>query len=234
MMEKYKKEDKTSYALGTSLTIEALKHIPEYIENVYLSNKVIKNEQFSYLLSLCKDNNIEPIYDESIINKLSLKENCYCIGVFKKFYKDLTSNKHVALYQFDDFGELGTILRSAVSFNFNDIILIGGDIDYFDPRCVRASMGSIFHVNIIRYDNIDDYLNDFEDDFIYPFVPHGGHELKELNVFEPYSLIIPQKYRGLNPVFKEGYYIKHNNMDEISLSSLSSIVFSYVYHQMMK
>lgn len=233
-MEKYKREDEYSYALGTSLTIEALKHIPEYVSNVYLSDKVIKNEQFSYLLDLCEKNNIEPIYDENVINKLSLKENCYCIGVFKKFEKKLNDNKHIVLYKFDDFGELGTILRSAVSFDFRDIVLVGSDIDYFDPRCVRASMGSIFHVNIIRYDSVENYMNDYDEHFYYPFVPHGGHELKELVAHKPYSVIIPQKYHGLDPVFKEGYYIKHNKMDEISLSSLSSIVFSYLYHQSSK
>ena len=229
-MEKYKSSDTHSYALGTSLTIEALKHVPEQIEAVYLSEKVIKNEQLSYLLDLCHQNNIEPVYDESVIEKLSLKENCYCIGVFKKFYKELNSNKHIVLYKFDDFGELGTILRSAVSFDFNDIVLVDSDIDYFDPRCIRASMGSIFHVNIIRFDDIMDYLNAYPENFVYPFVPHGGHELKELKVYEPYSVIIPQKYHGLDPIFKEGYYLKHSNMDEISLSSLSSIVFSYIYH----
>ena len=230
-METYKITDKTSYCLGMSLTIEALKHAPQFVKQVVLSSKAVKNSQLDYLLSLCDKNNIEPIYDETIINKLSLKENCYCIGIFEKFYRDLDSNNHIVLYGFNDFGELGTILRSSVSFNFNNIVLVNSDIDYFDPRCIRASMGSIFHCNIKKYNDIYDYLNDYENNYIYPFVPHGGHELKELKVHEPYSVIIPQKYDGLNAIFKEGYYVKHYNIREMSLSSLSSIALSYIYHQ---
>jgi len=227
-MDKYKITDKYSYALGTSLTIEALKHVPKMVDKIYLSDKIIKNEQYSYLMKLCEDNFIEPIYDENIISKLSLKENCYCIGTFKKFENKLETNKHILLYKFDDFGELGTILRSAVSFDFKDIVLIDSDIDYFDPRCIRASMGSIFHINIERYSCLDDYFKKYKNE-VYPFVP-SGKELQSLKVKEPYALLIPQKYHGLDDVYEEGYYIKHNNLDEISLSSLSSIVFSYVYH----
>lgn len=233
-METYKITDKTSYCLGMSLTIEALKHAPDYIQQVVLSEKAIRNSQLDYLLSLCDSRHIKPVYDESIINKLSIKENCYCIGIFNKFYRKLDSNNHIVLYRFNDFGELGTILRSCVSFNFNNIVLIDSDIDYFDPRCIRASMGSIFHCNIEKYSSIEEYMNMYDDNFIYPFVPHGGHELQELKIYEPYSIIIPQEYRGLNPIFKEGYYLKHSNLDEISLSSLSSIVLSYVYHQLSK
>ena len=230
MMELYKSTDLTSYCLGMSLTIEALKHAPESIKGVILSEKAIRNNQLDYLLMLCDELNIKPEYNEALISKLSLKDNCYCIGIFNKFKRDLKTKKHVVLYGFNDYGELGTILRSAVSFDFSDIVLVNSNIDYFDPRCIRASMGSIFHCNIIQYDKLDDYLNDHEDVFIYAMVPHGGHYLNELRVIEPYCVIIPQKYRGLEPIFKEGYAIKHKNLDEISLSSLSSIVFSYIYH----
>ncbi|MBQ0036557.1 MAG: hypothetical protein KBT35_06540 [Firmicutes bacterium] len=230
-METYKTTDKTSYCLGMSLTIEALLHVPKYIEKIVLSSKANKNNQLEYLIQLCELNSIIPVYDDAIIEKLSIKENCYCIGIFNKFYNTLDSNKHIVLYEFNDFGELGTIFRSAVSFNFHDIVIVNSDIDYFDPRCIRASMGSIFHCNIIRYDNLMDYINDYPEHFIYPFVPNGGHELSELHAFEPYSVIIPQEYRGLCKEFKEGYYIKHKNLNEMSLSSLSSIAFSYLYHQ---
>lgn len=231
MMENYNVQDAISYSLGTSLTIEALLNIPEYISKIVLSEKAYKNEQLAYLLKLCEQNSIKPIYDDKIINKLSVKENCYCIGFFKKYHRELSSNKHIVLYGFNDFGELGTILRSCVSFDFKNIVLLNSNIDYFDPKCIRASMGSIFHCNIVKFNNLNDYLNAYSDHYIYPFVPHGGHELHELVAYEPYSVIIPQDYNGLNPIFKEGYYIKHKNIKDMSLSSLSSIVFNYLYHQ---
>ena len=111
-MNKYLKTDKTSYSLGMSLSIEALKNKSQYIKNIFLSTKANKNEQLSYLLELCKQNNIVPIYDDSLIEKLSIKENCYCIAEFEKFYSKVTSNKHIVLYGFNDFG------KSVCSVNF--------------------------------------------------------------------------------------------------------------------
>lgn len=233
-MNKYNIEDKTSYSLGMSLTIEALKHKAEYVKEIILSEKAIKNEQLSYLLKLCEENNIVPTYDDKTIEKLSLKENCYCIGMFNKFYTNLETNKHIVLYKFNDFGELGTILRSAVSFDFKDIVLIDSNIDYFDPRCIRASMGSIFHTNIVRYNCIEDYINDYKNQNIIPFVSKSNNELNDLSLNDNYSLIISQNYYELDSIYKEGYYLKHNNLDEISLSVRSSIILNYAYNQNLK
>ena len=230
-MNKYNINDNFSYSLGMSLTIEALKHKACFVKQIILSSKANKNEQLDYLLDLCKQNNIEPIYDDKTIEKLSIKENCYCIGVFDKFYSDLSSNKHIVLYRFNDFGELGTILRSSICFDFKDIVLIGSDIDYFDPRCIRASMGSIFHTNIVRFNSIEDYINKYPKQNIIPFISKSDNELNNLKLNDNYSLIIPQDYFGLDKEYKKGYCISHNNLDEISLSVRSSIILEYAYNQ---
>lgn len=230
-MNKYDIKDNTSYSLGMSLTIEALKHKASFVKQIILSEKAHKNEQLDYLLDLCKKNNIEPIYDDKTIEKLSLKENCYCIGVFKKFYSNLNSNKHIVLYKFNDFGELGTILRSAISFNYRDIVLIDSNIDYFDPRCIRASMGSIFHCNVVRFNNLDEYINAYPNQNIVTFVSKSDYELNDLKLNDNFSLVISQDYFGLDDINKKGYYIKHNNLQEISLSVRSSIILEYAYNQ---
>lgn len=233
-MNKYNFSDNTSYSLGMSLSIEALKHKASYVDKVILSSKANKNEQLSYLLKLCEENNIVPEYDDKTIEKLSIKENCYCITFFKKFETKLETNKHIVLYGFNDFGELGTILRSAVSFDFKDIVLIDSNIDYFDPRCIRASMGSIFHTNIVRFNNLDEYISKYNNQNIIPFLSKTDKELSELILDDNYSLIIGQNYYDLDDKFKKGYYIKHNNLDEISLSVRASVILNYAYNQNLK
>lgn len=230
-MNKYDINDNYSYSLGMSLTIEALKHKANFVKQIVLSSKANKNEQLDYLLELCEQNNIGPIYDDKTIEKLSIKENCYCIGVFDKFYSNLDSNKHIVLYRFNDFGELGTILRSAICFNFKDIVLVDSDIDYFDPRCIRASMGSIFHCNIVRYKTLKDYINDYSSQNIIPFISNSYNKLNDLKLDDNYSLVIAQNYFDLDNEYKKGYCISHNNLEEISLSVRSSIILEYAYNQ---
>ncbi len=232
-MEKYQSSDEYSYILGISLTIEALKEVPSYLEKVYVSSRAIKNDQYNKLVELCNKYNISLIEDDKTIEKLSVKENCYGIGVFKKFYKSLSSDKHIVLYNFSDYGELGTIFRSAVSFDFKDIVLIDCKIDYFDPRVVRASMGSIFHLNIQKYTDFNSYKKDYNY-HLYPFISKKDKELKQLKLEVPYSLIIPQNYYDLDNMFDTGYYLKHVGKEELSLSSLSSIVFNYCYLSNLK
>ncbi|MBR0461549.1 MAG: hypothetical protein IJJ00_02390 [Erysipelotrichaceae bacterium] len=229
-MERYKSSDPHSYILGISLTIEAIKNVPSYIEKVYLSSRAIRNSQYEKLQELCRKNDIEVIEDDRVINTLSVKENCYGIGVFRKFKHDLKSDAHIILYAFNDPGELGTIMRSAVSFDFRDIVLVNSDIDYFDPRVIRASMGSIFHLNIREYSTLDEYLDDYKYN-IYPFISRGSRELKTLKLKKPYSIVIPQDYYGLDEIYEDGYYLGHKGDGEISLSSLSSIVLNYAYGQ---
>lgn len=227
-MEKYKSSDEYSYILGISLTIEALKKVPDVIEEVYVSSKAIRNDQFNHLVELTGKYNIPIIEDDKTIEKLSVKENCYGIGIFKKFYRELATNKHIVLYKFLDYGELGTIFRSSVSFNFKDIVLIDTPIDYFDPKTIRASMGSIFHLNIKKYNTFDDYFKDYKFN-IYPFISREDKELSSLKLVKPYSLIIPYKYNDLDNIFNNGYYLKHQGFTSMSLSTLSSIVLNYAY-----
>ena len=232
-MDKYNSDSKVSYILGISLIVEALKEVPKVVEKVVLSTKANKNNELDKLLSLCNKHNVEIEENDDLISKLSLKENCYGIGIFSKYAKPLETNRHIVLYGFDSEGELGTIIRSSVSFDFKDIVLINSDIDIFNPKVVRASMGSFFHVNIKKYSSLEEYFKEYKYN-IYPFTGDGTYELKSLKLNKPYSIIIPSKYHQLDGQFMDACYIKHANQDEISLTSLSSIVLNYAYHLNLK
>jgi TrmH family RNA methyltransferase len=47
-------------------------------------------------------------------------------------------------------GNLGTILRTAEASGAAGVIFLGPSADPFDPRVVRASMGGIFHLKLVR------------------------------------------------------------------------------------
>ncbi len=230
-MKRYEKTDESSYCLGMSLTIEALKHLDKEMIEVIVSDKANRNGQFGYLLSLCEEKNVSIRYDERAIERLSVKENCYCIGVFKKFERPLSGDMHILLYGFDNFGELGTVLRSAICFDFKDIVLLNSDIDRFDPRCIRASMGSIFHCNIGSYQDLDGYLKDHPKQKIVPFTSKGSIYLSDYSFERPYSLLIPQDPKGLDDLFDNGVVLEKTGTREMSLSIRSSIILQCAYEE---
>ena len=53
------------------------------------------------------------------------------------------------LHEINNPGNIGALMRSAYWFGFNNIILSTNSADYTNPKVVRSSMGSIFHLTMI-------------------------------------------------------------------------------------
>lgn len=54
------------------------------------------------------------------------------------------------LDQISDPGNLGTIIRTADWFGITNIVLSDGSVDPYNPKVVRSTMGSLFHVHIFE------------------------------------------------------------------------------------
>ena len=227
-MKKYKKSDLESYTLGTTLTLELLNKKLEYVTRVYIHSKQEKNETYLKIVDICKNNNIEIIYSDKIINNLSDKENCYIIGVFKKFDTkiDYTKN-HIVLVNPSNMGNLGTIIRSSVGFNINNLVIISPGVDIFNPKVIRSTMEAIFNLNFSYFDTFSDYLNKCNDREFYPFMLKAKTNLKDIKINKNYSLIFGNEATGLSDLYLNigtPIIIKHgNNIDSLNLDNAVSI-----------
>ena len=67
----------------------------------------------------------------------------------------------VMLDNISDPGNLGTIIRNCDWFGVKNILLSENIVDYTNPKVIRSSMGSIFHINIFEKIDSDD-LNDLK------------------------------------------------------------------------
>jgi TrmH family RNA methyltransferase len=57
--------------------------------------------------------------------------------------------KALILHEINNPGNIGALLRSALWFGFKNIILSTNSADYTNPKTIRASMGSLFHLTIV-------------------------------------------------------------------------------------
>lgn len=64
----------------------------------------------------------------------------------------IKGSKILLLNDIQDPGNLGTILRSAVSFNVDTVILSPNCVDLYSDKVLRSSQGIMFHLNIIIAD----------------------------------------------------------------------------------
>lgn len=227
-MKKYKKDNLESWTLGTTLTLELLNKKTEYVKRLYIHSKLEKNETYDKLINICKNNNIEIIESDKTINSLSDKDNCYVIGVFEKFNSKLNyQDNHIVLVNPSNMGNLGTIIRSCVGFGINNIAIIKPAVDIFDPKVLRSSMGAIFNINFQYFDTFSDYLNNYLDRELYPFMLKAKTNLKDIMVKNKYSLIFGPEASGLSDEYlKIGtpVIIKHNNLiDSLNLDNAVSI-----------
>ena len=70
-------------------------------------------------------------------------------------------HKIVYLDQINDPGNLGTIIRTAVAFNYDAVILSKSSVDLYNEKVVAASKGSIFMIDAV-YDDINNYTDKYQ------------------------------------------------------------------------
>jgi TrmH family RNA methyltransferase len=95
--------------------------------------------------------------DEKIMASISAQNNPpRQLGVFRQRLASTVSPQGVwvALEDMRDPGNLGTIIRTADAAGASGVILAGQSCDPFSPDCVRATMGSIFGVPLVKMDTI--------------------------------------------------------------------------------
>ncbi len=101
-----------------------------------------------------------------ILEKISRKDNPQMvIAVFDQMVRTLgdidpkSNDVWVALEQIRDPGNLGTIIRTADAAGIGGVILIGDCVDPFSVETVRATMGSIFALPVVKCTR-EDFLAD--------------------------------------------------------------------------
>ncbi|OGS21056.1 MAG: hypothetical protein A2252_03950 [Elusimicrobia bacterium RIFOXYA2_FULL_39_19] len=92
--------------------------------------------------------------EPELLNAISEVENSQgLIGVCSLNLKDKTfvanAGRYVFLDRIQDPGNLGTIIRTALAFGINGVILNKGCVDPFSPKVVRSTMGALTAISII-------------------------------------------------------------------------------------
>lgn len=60
---------------------------------------------------------------------------------------------YVLLDSIRDPGNMGTIIRTADAAGFSGVIVSKGCVDVYNSKVLRSTMGSVFHIPIIQFDN---------------------------------------------------------------------------------
>ncbi len=135
-----------------------------------------------------------------IINNLtSLEDSCNVLAVCHKLVSNENVNERILILDgVQDPGNLGTIIRSAVAFHIDTIILSDDTVDIYNDKVIRASQGMIFHINILRK-NLLQYIPLLKQQG-YPIIGTKvtyGNSLKTLEKLSKFAIIVGNEGNGV-------------------------------------
>ena len=169
----------------------------------------------------------------SVMNKLSdLKTPSNVMAVVEKLDEKEIGEKILILDNIQDPGNLGTIIRSAVAFNFDTIVLSPGTVDLYNPKVVRSTQGMMFHINIIVKEPVS-FINELKNEG-YKIVGTkvtNGVDVRDSKTYSHFALIIGNEGKGmseeLSELCDEYLYIKMNDQCESLNAAVAASILMY-------
>lgn len=206
----YRKKDRWENKL---FIMEGIKIIEEAILNnmklkfIIYTNKLLLSEEGNIFLNKIKDQNNVVNVTDNIFKEISDTDNpqgvlavgSFILNPFRDLIEDSKSSL-VFLDNLQDPGNMGTIIRSADAFKLDGIILGEGCVDPYNPKVIRATMGSIFRVPLYFIkDNMKSLLELKKCNYnIYSTSLEGSIPNYEANYNEKFVIIIGNESKGVD------------------------------------
>ena len=160
LQKKFRNLENKFFAEGKKVVLEGLKSHYQ-AEIIFITqNFVQKEEEFIRLLKTfntrivkLKSNDFKKISDtrtpEGVAAVFEIKRS-------KMSLSPLQDSILIYIEDISDPGNLGTIIRNCDWFGVENIFLSKKSAEIFNPKVIRASMGSVFHINVFDDVHIKD------------------------------------------------------------------------------
>ena len=104
----------------------------------------------------------------------------------------------MCLEDIQDPGNLGTMIRIADAFDFTGILITKNTVDPFNDKVIRASMGSIWRVNILSFEDSNEMITTLHDKGVTIVAAElHGDDLSKAKIDLPAAYFIGNEGAGL-------------------------------------
>ena len=162
--KKDRDETKSFMAEGLKLVIDALELGFEIRTLVYAKNVKDKPQVVQCATKTVARGGLVLEVSEKVLASITRRDNPQMVvGIFSQRWTNLrdlrpgNGETYVALVRVRDPGNLGTIIRTADAAGASGVILVGESTDPFSMETVRATMGSVFAVPLVKT-SVADFL----------------------------------------------------------------------------
>lgn len=112
----------------------------------------------------------------------------------------LKNGFYVIVEELNDPGNLGTIIRTADAAGAGGVFITKGSVDLYNPKVLRSTMGSIFHLPVISGVEVGDVISEMHNRHIKVFAAHlkGKTSLYSINLKDSFAFVIGNEARGIS------------------------------------
>ena len=163
--------------------VEGEKSLEAALKTDYTVKYIFTTDENIKILKQVKNSEIYLVNDK-IMKKISTTESIpsvLCVIEKKKILVSDKFSKILLLENIKDCGNLGTIIRSAVAFEIDSIILLGDCCDLYSPKTIRASVGTFFKMNVLEYKSSEEIAKIFKD---YTLISTNLHKKSDIKLNE--------------------------------------------------
>lgn len=135
-------------------------------------------------------------------------------------------NRVIILDNLQDAGNMGTIIRTAVAFSIDAIIVLNNCVDHYSPKVVRSTMNAIFDIPVINM-SVLECFEKIKLPIYATFLDKTSQNILNVDVKKS-AVIIGNESKGVSKeVLKyanEKIIIPINNVQSLNASVASSII----------
>lgn len=248
-LHEHKERDEKGLFLleGVRLMEEAVKEKAAIIETLYTS-KLEETDRGRLLLSAIRRMGM-PLYQvpEKVIDSISEAENPQGILAVAKQIKwtlnDIVKNKRPAIIAcgLQDPGNLGTIIRTADAGTCGGVITTSNTVDIYNSKVIRATMGSIFRLPVLRLDGLAEAISALKKEGYQVIAATAYSKVSYLDVdyTKPTAFLIGQEASGLAKDMLEYADIKvfipmKEEVESLNAAVSASILIYEAFRQRLK
>ena len=160
---------------------------------------------------------------KKLTNQKSVVEVC---AICNKLKKEEITDKILILDNIQDPGNVGTLIRSAVAFGF-DTVVMEACADIYSSKVLRATQGAIFKLNIINT-NILEFIKQLKDYKIYGTSLKNGVPLRQIEKSPKLAVILGNEGNGVRneilDVTDKNIFIEITNMESLNVGVAGAIL----------
>lgn len=106
----------------------------------------------------------------------------------------------IILDEIQDPGNMGTIIRTADAFGASGVVLTPNCVDIYNPKVVRSTMGSLFHIPIAQVEDKIQLIEELKNKHvkIYATSLESANYVYDIDFRRDFALVIGNESKGIS------------------------------------